>query len=75
MRASQKEKGMEKMKYDVMDVRKMTYPDQSFDLVIDKSTIDTLMCSENPLLNVAKMVEENHRVLKEGGYYLTISYS
>ena len=45
------------MTYDVMDVRKMTYPSNHFDLVIDKSTIDTLMCSENPLLNVAQMIE------------------
>ncbi len=44
------------MSYDVMDVRKMAYKDESFDLVIDKSTIDTLMCSDNPLMNVAKMI-------------------
>ena len=52
------------MRYDVMDVRKMTYGDEYFDLVIDKSTIDTLMCSENPLINVAQMIEEGYRVLK-----------
>ena len=40
-----------------MDVTKMGYADQSFDLVLDKSTIDTLMCTESPLINVAKMAE------------------
>jgi ubiquinone/menaquinone biosynthesis C-methylase UbiE len=63
------------MVYDVMDVRSMSYPDESFDLVIDKSTIDSLMCSDHPLLNVAKMLEEGYRVLRKGGYFLTISYS
>jgi hypothetical protein len=46
------------MIYEVMDVREMAYPDNNFDMVIDKSTIDTLMCSENPIINAAKMLEE-----------------
>ena len=69
------EKGMNKMRYDVMDVRNMEYKDQTFDLLIDKSTIDSLMCSDHPLVNVAQLVEEGYRVLKEGGFYLAISYS
>jgi ubiquinone/menaquinone biosynthesis C-methylase UbiE len=56
MKKSQKEKGMELMRYDVMDVRKMDYKDESFDLIIDKSTIDSLMCSDHPLLNVANLI-------------------
>lgn len=63
------------MHFDVMDVRAMEYKDEEFDLIIDKSTIDSLMCSENPLLNVAKMVEEGYRVLSAGGYYFAVSYS
>ena len=53
----------------------MTYNSDSFDLIIDKSTIDSLMCSDHPLLNVAQTIEEGYRVLKEGGYFFTISYS
>lgn len=53
----------------------MSYPNEYFDLVIDKSTIDSLMCSDCPLVNVAKMLEESYRVLRNGGYYLAISYS
>lgn len=48
---------MTEMKYEVMDVRSMDYADESFDLLIDKSTIDTLMCCDNPLMDVAKMIE------------------
>jgi len=39
-----------------MDVRKMSYGEGSFDMVIDKSTIDSLMCSNNPIINVAMML-------------------
>lgn len=63
------------MQFDVMDVREMKYKNEEFDLIIDKSTIDSLMCSDNPLMNVTKMIEEGYRVLAEGGYYFAVSYS
>lgn len=36
----------EEMKWDVMDVREMTYETGFFDIAIDKSTIDALLCGE-----------------------------
>lgn len=39
-----------------MDVREMTYESNMFDLIIDKSTIDALLCSENAFYNTAKML-------------------
>lgn len=33
------------MVYEVMDVCNMTYKDKTFDMVLDKSTIDALLCS------------------------------
>lgn len=50
------EKRFDQMIYEVMDVRKMTYDNLSFDLVLDKSTIDALMCSDEPLISVCEMV-------------------
>jgi hypothetical protein len=44
-----KERNIEKrpsLQWEVMDVRKMTYESNSFDLIIDKSTIDALLCGE-----------------------------
>lgn len=61
--------------YEVMDVTEMTYPDKSFDLVIDKSTIDSLMCSDTPYLNVAKMLYNCYRVLADDGIYFALSYA
>jgi ubiquinone/menaquinone biosynthesis C-methylase UbiE len=45
------------MKYVVMDATDLKYPDESFDLVFDKSTIDTLQCSNSPLVSTGKMIK------------------
>lgn len=70
----ERNKERSEMKYEVMDVRDITYPDQYFDVAIDKSTIDALLCGDNAYLNVAKMMKEVQRVLKPEGYYIAISY-
>ncbi len=57
-----------------MDVRDLLYEDQTFDLIIDKSTIDALLCGDYSFLNVAIMIKETQRVLKTGGVYMIISY-
>jgi len=64
----------EGMSFLVMDVRSMNFPDNYFDLAIDKSTIDALLCGDQSFLNVAKMTREVQRVLKIDGYYAAISY-
>jgi len=67
-------KSRKNMVFEVMDVRDMQYDDNIFDLIIDKSTIDALLCGENSYINVAKMLKETQRVLKDEGYYMIISY-
>jgi ubiquinone/menaquinone biosynthesis C-methylase UbiE len=62
------------MKYETMDVRDIKYPDNYFDLAIDKSTIDALLCGDEAFINVAKMTKEIERTLKVGGSYMVISY-
>lgn len=63
-----------KMTWEVMDVMDMSYPDGVYDIAIDKSTIDALLCGSHAFLNVAKMTREVQRILKPGGYYFVISY-
>jgi len=60
--------------FDVMDASDMAYKDETFDLVIDKSTIDAILCGDHCFMLVAKMLKEISRVLKTGGYYIIISY-
>lgn len=62
------------MMYEVMDCCNMKYPDEYFDVAIDKSTIDAILCGDNAFINVAMMMKEVQRVLKTGGHYLAISY-
>ncbi len=57
-----------------MDVRDIKYENNYFDLAVDKSTIDALLCGEDAFINVAKMIKEVQRVLKVGGYYMIVSY-
>ncbi len=53
----------------------MSYKDEAFQMVIDKSTMDALLCSDNPIVDVAMMLEEVYRVLKPDGYYLMVSFA
>ena len=43
-------------------------------MIIDKSTIDTLLCGNNAYLSVARLMKECYRLLKMGGIYVAISY-
>ena len=57
-----------------MDVCNMSYPENFFDVAIDKSTIDTILCGENPVLNCFTFLKECQRVVKENnGKYLGIT--
>ena len=71
---SERSKNRPEMTYEVMDVRDIKYENNYFDLAIDKSTIDALLCGDDAFINVAKMIKEVQRVLKVGGYYMIISY-
>merc|ERR1711976_965660 len=64
----------EKMFFDLMDVRDLKYKDHEFDMIIDKSTIDALLCGHQSFLNGAIMTKEVMRVLRTGGIYMIISY-
>ena len=71
---SERNKDRTEMKYEVMDCTNMKFPDNYFDIAIDKSTIDALLCGDNAYLMVAKLTKEVQRVLKTDGVYVAISY-
>ena len=64
------------MTYEVMDCTNMSsIPDNFYDVAVDKSTIDALLCGDNAYLMVAKMTKEIQRVIKpDTGLYIAISY-
>lgn len=64
-----------KLVYDVMDCTNMDYPDNHFDYVFDKGTIDALACGDNDDQDMRATVLESIRVLKSGGIYVIVSFA
>ena len=63
------------MQFLVMDITDMSaLESNSFDLAIDKSTMDALLCGDDASFKVAALLKESQRVLKVGGVYFAISY-
>ncbi|XP_021281505.1 methyltransferase-like protein 13 isoform X2 [Herrania umbratica] len=63
------------LKYMQMDVRDMSFfQDESFDSVIDKGTLDSLMCGTDAPISASRMLGEVSRLLKPGGIYTLITY-
>ena len=57
-----------------MDCRELEFPDETFDMIIDKSTADALLCGSHAFKNLAITLKECQRVLKTHGIYIAISY-
>jgi hypothetical protein len=65
------------MRHAVVDCTSMgrEYSDRSFHAVVDKSTMDALLCDrDNAQGRVSAMVREVYRVLRGGGVYVVISF-
>ncbi|XP_028248155.1 EEF1A lysine methyltransferase 4-like isoform X3 [Glycine soja] len=68
---SRKYEHIPQLKYLQMNVRDMSlFPDESFDGVIDKGTLDSLMCGTDAPISAAQMLAEVCRLLKPGGTYI-----
>ena len=55
---------------DVEDIHHMSYPDESFDVVIDKGTLDAIICGDEATCFPDKVLLEVNRVLKKDGVYV-----
>ncbi|KAK3003213.1 hypothetical protein RJ639_018161 [Escallonia herrerae] len=63
------------LKYMQMDVKDMSFfADETFDSVVDKGTLDSLMCGPDAPISAAQMLGEVSRLLKPGGIYMMITY-
>ncbi|PWA03447.1 hypothetical protein BB558_000381 [Smittium angustum] len=70
------------MQWQVMDILDLKYPDNEFDAIIDKGTMDALMCekgdvwdpSQELIATVKKEVDGAERVLKPSGVFLYITF-
>ena len=57
-----------------MDVRSLTFPSSSFDCVLDKGTLDAILCGSDSSKHAHSMLSECQRVLRPGGCLLCITY-
>ncbi|EFJ26341.1 hypothetical protein SELMODRAFT_97591 [Selaginella moellendorffii] len=74
----QRHRHIPQLTYVTMDVRNMAvFGDNSFDAVIDKGLMDSMLCGSNGFIDVSFMLEETRRllrVLKPGGVFILITY-
>jgi len=56
-----------------MDVTDIRYDDNYFDVIIDKGTMDALLCGNKSFLSVAIMLKEVQRLIKTDGVFISIS--
>ena len=63
------------LSYEQADARALRYDAGSFDLVLDKGTIDAMMCSDDAgFSNALQICAEAARVLKGGGVFVMVSH-
>ncbi len=62
------------MKFLVMDCTDMTFDNSSFDVIIDKGTLDSVLCSEGASDNAHKTLKGIFQVLQPAGIYFCLSY-
>ena len=74
MKEDHDKKGMTDMKWLTMDATKMIFEDNSYDLVIDKGTIDALFCGDDVSI-VWGIISEMKRVCKQEGYIMLVMHS
>merc|ERR1719362_2740112 len=54
--------------------RAMELPDNDFKVVLDKATLDSILCGEGSTHNAQKMLSEISRVLWPDGVYIAVSH-
>jgi len=65
-------KGVSALRFQQMDATKMTFKDNSFDVVFDKGTLDAMYTGAAHLVKLA--VPEVFRVLRPGGVFVSLTF-
>ena len=60
---------------EVMDCFNLSYPDGTFNVILDKSTLDTFLCSEEMFDKIPKYLEGVSRTLAKDGVFMVISFN
>lgn len=60
--------------YSLCSSSQLEFPDEAFDVICDKGTLDSILCGEGSTSNVGKALGEFTRVLKPQGVFMMLSY-
>ena len=64
-----------KMVFKQMDILDMSeIKEGEFNVVLDKGTLDSILCGDNSTPNAQKMLKEIKRVLAPNGIYICVTY-
>ena len=66
---------LDKFVDEVMDCFNLSYPDGTFNVILDKSTLDTFLCSEEMFDRIPQYLEGVSRTLAKGGVFMVISFN
>ncbi len=61
------------LKYLQMDMMKLNFPENSFDVILDKAGSDVLLVGKKPFKTYRKFMEEVEKVLKKNGKFVFIT--
>lgn len=71
---SERYKDKPTLQWQQMNICALDFPDEQFDAVIAKGTVDAILCGEGSTANMAKLCSEVSRVLKPKGVFFIVSY-
>lgn len=63
----------EQLEWLTCDIRKTKFRPETFDVIIDKGTMDAMMCSDISSKTVFSVFDEVSRLLKAGGHFIVVS--
>lgn len=70
----ERHRGKTSMAWQQMNMCALDFGDATFNVVLDKGTMDSILCGKGSIENVSKMCQEVSRVLKPDGVFIIVSY-